>query len=358
MDTLEDHDNLKTILSKVPVSSVLWGLFLEKLTKMLGCESGVILVADLVNRENTRFLYLQNIPLEHQSLYEQKFNRLDSFNEVVAKNPYIVFCSQTLTDACFNQIVEEKFMIPYGYRYRYGFSIPYNRYYSLCLHFSRNKPFETFEQQQSARILKAVIPELENTLRTEQWQTLYKSCVYLTGAHICVYIIVDRMLKILFSEPVFSSIIANLDGVQVAGNRLAILNKAVEQRVIAGMTVMNCDTISIPGQCSPWFITIIPVTTLDSLYAWEFHKDGFILAFSHGAEKNPALVRLMAVHNLTRCEAICALHFIETPSIIDIADNSCRSVETVRNHIKKIMQKLGVHSQAALMKKLLAVASL
>ncbi len=358
MDTLEDHDNLKHILSKVPVSPVLWTFFLEKLTEKLGCQSGVILVSDLFNKEDTRFLYLQNIPAGHQSLYEQKFNRLDSFNEHVAKHPYTVFCSQTLPEACFNQMFEEKFMIPYGYQYRYGFSIPYNRHYSLCLHFSRNTPFDALEQQQSVRILQAVIPAIENALHTEQWQTLYKSCLHQTGGAVCGYVIVDRTLKILFTESIFSSMIATMDCLQLAGNRLNILNKSVEQRVIAGMTAMSCETISLPGQCPPWFVTIIPVSVLDSLYAWEFHKDGFILAFSHGTEKNPAITRLMAVHNLTRCEAIYALHFLETPSIIDIADHSCRSVETVRNHIKKIMQKLNVHNQAALMKKLLAVASL
>jgi len=358
MDTLEGHDNLKTILSKVPVSPVLWALFLENLTESLGCQHGAILVSDLADQANTRFLYLQNIPAEHQLFYEQKFNRLDSFNKLVAKHPHTVFCSQTLNGTCFNQIVEEKFMIPYGYQYRYSFSIPYNRHYSLCLHFSRNKPFDELEQQQSVGILQTVIPTIENALHTEQWQILYKSCLHLAGGTVCGYVIVDRTLKILFAESIFSSMIANMAGLELAGNRLDILNKAVEQRVMAVMTAMSRETISIPGQFSPWLITIIPISLLDSLYAWEFHKDGFILAFSHGTEKNPAITRLMAVHNLTRCEAICALHFIETPSIIDIADHSCRSVETVRNHIKKIMQKLNVHNQAALMKKLLAVASL
>ncbi len=46
------------------------------------------------------------------------------------------------------------------------------------------------------------------------------------------------------------------------------------------------------------------------------------------------------------------MDFILTPSIAEIAENNFRSEDTIRNHIKHIMQKMDVHNQAALMKKL------
>ncbi|NOR80520.1 MAG: hypothetical protein GQ529_06750 [Methyloprofundus sp.] len=49
---------------------------------------------------------------------------------------------------------------------------------------------------------------------------------------------------------------------------------------------------------------------------------------------------------------------MKTPSIHDVATKTYRSQETVRNHIKHTMQKMDVHNQAELMKKLITLAAL
>ena len=82
------------------------------------------------------------------------------------------------------------------------------------------------------------------------------------------------------------------------------------------------------------------------------------MAFTHDKAKDPSISRLIEIHQLSRCEAICALHFMKTPSIADVAKNTFRSQNTVRDHIKHVMQKMDVHSQAELMKKLITLASL
>ena len=124
------------------------------------------------------------------------------------------------------------------------------------------------------------------------------------------------------------------------------------------MAGIGCDTVTMQNPCAANSITVIPARALDNLYAWEFYKKGVVMTFTSEHEQSPALVRLMALYNLTKSEALCALHFIATPSISDIAVGTHRSTETVRNHIKSIMQKLDVHNQGALMKKLLAIAAL
>ncbi len=57
-------------------------------------------------------------------------------------------------------------------------------------------------------------------------------------------------------------------------------------------------------------------------------------------------------------KALCALDFLQTPSISEISESNFRSEATVRNHMKHIMQKMEVHNQAALMKKLITLAAL
>jgi len=99
----------------------------------------------------------------------------------------------------------------------------------------------------------------------------------------------------------------------------------------------------IHNQCQSRQLALIPVASLDNLYQWECFKGGFILTFIFNKEKNPSLDRLINIHQLSRCEAICALHFMQTPSIAEIAENTHRSQETVRNHLKRSMQKMNCH---------------
>jgi hypothetical protein len=46
----------------------------------LSCDSSVLLVTDLIKRENTHFLFSYNIPSAYQEKYENQFNKLDCFN--------------------------------------------------------------------------------------------------------------------------------------------------------------------------------------------------------------------------------------------------------------------------------------
>jgi DNA-binding CsgD family transcriptional regulator len=80
--------------------------------------------------------------------------------------------------------------------------------------------------------------------------------------------------------------------------------------------------------------------------------------FTHENKKNAIIGRLEDIFQLSRCEAICALNFMNTPSIQNIAANTYRSEETIRNHLKRTMQKMDVHNQAELMKKLITLAAL
>ena len=143
-----------------------------------------------------------------------------------------------------------------------------------------------------------------------------------------------------------------------SGQTLGFFKQNNRTACLALMTVTVFDAMTAQYQYAFSTITVIPTQALDNLYGWEFYKNGVVLTFTNSHENSPTLVRLMVLYNLTRCEALCALQFIATPSIPEIATDTHRSTETVRNHIKSIMQKLDVHNQGALMKKLLAIAAL
>ena len=356
MDQHADGIDLNSLLANSPGHPLIWSQFLIELTQKLNCDSSVILVTDLVKRKNTHFLFSAHIPQEYQEQYEKKLNRLDNFNYFISKNPERIFCNQTLENTYIDE-VERNLILPCSHIYRFGVSIPCNHNHSLSLLVNRKEAFNDKERRRITRVFQTVIPSFKAAIHAEQRHRINVQLLHYMGDHFDGYLVVDRELNILFSDPVYTSIVSQLDCVKILGNRFGMKCPAIEQRLLS--LIENSEgAASIHNQCRSCQISLIPISSLKNLYQWECYKDGFILTFTHDKEKNPIINRLSEIYNLSRCEAICALHFMKTPSIPNIAKNTYRSQETVRNHIKHTMQKMDVHNQAELMKKLITLAAL
>ena len=355
MDQIAEDVDLNSILANAPGNPLIWTRFLAELTRQLNCDSSALLVTDLIKRENTHFLFSIHIPKDYQEKYENALNRLDIFNYFISKTPYHVFCNQTLKDSYFKE-AESVFAPPCNQNYRFGISIPCNHSHSISLLVNRKELFNDEDLERATRILQSIISSLDEAIHTEQQRKINSQLIHYVGDHFDGYIIVDHELNILFSDSVYTSIISQLDCVNISENRFGMKTPAIEQRLLS--LIENNQEATIHSQCQYCQITLIPISSLKNLYQWECFKDGFILTFTHDKEKNPAIDRLTDIYHLSRCEAVCALHFMKTPSIPDVATNTYRSQETVRNHIKHTMQKMDVHSQAELMKKLITLAVL
>ena len=356
MILLADNTELNSLLFQAPGNFFIWNRFLAQLTLRLNCDSSALLVTDLIQPENTHFLFNANIPQEYQQQYENELNTLDAFNHFICKNPRQVFCNQNLNNDHGDKNKGE-FIQAEGQNYRFGVSIPCNHSHAFNLLVNRKKVFDNVELQWVTRYLKSIIPSLETALYEEQRLKIDSQLFNYTGVHFDVYIIIDRRLNILFSNPDYPSFISQLDCVNVSGNRLCVKNSAIEQQLLSLIENSNM-AASIQNQCHSCQITLIPMSSLENLYQWECYKDGFILMFTHENKKNAITDRLKEIFQLSKCEAICALNFMNTPSIQDIAANTYRSEETIRNHLKRTMQKMDVHNQAELMKKLITLAAL
>lgn len=351
-----DVIDLNSILANAPGNALIWNRFLDELTQVINCDSSVLIVTDLIKRKNTHFLFSVNIPSAYQEKYESELNRLDCFNYFISKNPKQVFFNQPLNND--HQLSNTShFKPPLNQAYRVGLSIPCNHSHALSLMVNRRQAFTNQEQQHISQTLQAIIPDLEAALHGEQRYKINSQILHYMGDHFDGYIIIDRHLKILFSDPIYTSIIGQLDCVTISGDQFKMKNPAIEQQLLK-LIDSNQGAGSIHNQCNACQITLIPISSLENLYKWECYNDGFILTFTHDKEKNPTLNRLLEIYQLSRCEAVCALNFMKTPSIPEVATNTYRSQETVRNHIKHTMQKMDVHNQAELMKKLITLSAL
>lgn len=356
MDQISDSIYLNVILANAPGHPLIWNRFLEELARQLDCDSSALLVTDLIDSAQTRFLFSAHIPLEYQEQYENILNQLDGFNHFISKNPHRIFYNQNLKDD-YQVVINNEFIALGDQNYRFGVSIPCNQNHSLSLLLNRQKAFNADEQQRIIQILQSTLPCLDEAIHKDQRHKINSQLLHHLGDHFDGYIIVDQKLNILFSDPVYTAMISQLDCVEISENCFGMKNPAIQQRLLSLMKNKQ-ESTSIHNQCHSCQITLIPISCLKNLYQWECYKDGFILTFTHEKDKNPALDRLMQIYHLSRCEAICAMHFMKTPSIPEIATSTHRSQETVRNHIKHTMQKMAVHSQAELMKKLITLATL
>ena len=356
MNQHPDGIDLCSLLANAPGNHLIWNKFLTELIRQLNCDSSALLVTDRVEREYTHFLFSANIPQDYQKHYENNLNKQDAFNHFISKHPLQIFCNQTLEDIDTEE-VGSNFTAPCDQNYRFGVSIPCNHIHSLSLLINRKAAFNAKERQQVSRVLQTIIPSLKEALHAEQRHKINSQLVHYIGDHFDGYIIVDSNLNMLFSDPVYTSIISQLDCVKISGNRFGMKNPVMEQQLFSFMET-NEKVASIHNQCPSCQITLIPISSLKNLYHWECYREGFILTFTHDKEKNPILDRLTEIYNLSRCEAVCALHFMKTASIPDVATNTYRSQETVRNHLKHTMQKMDVHTQAELMKQLITLAAL
>ena len=356
MALLNENADLNLLLLNAPGNFLIWNRFLTQLTLQLNCDSSVLLITDLNKRKNTHFLFNSNITQDYQQRYENELNRLDIFNYFISKNPQQVFFNQNSEDI-HDKTIKGKFIQPDGQEYRFGVSIPCNHNHSLNLLVNRKKIFDDIEVHKIRQCLQRIIPSLKSAMLEEQRLKINSQLFYFTGVHFDEYIIVDQELNVLFTNPDYTSFVNQLDCVAISGNRLTIKNPVIKQQLLS-MIESNRKTESIHNQCHSCKITLIPISSLDHLYQWECYKDGFILTFTHENKKNDTIERLEEIYQLSKCEAVCALHFIKTPSINDIALKTYRSQETIRNHLKHTMQKMHVHSQAELMKKLITLPAL
>lgn len=343
---------LNSILANAPGNSLIWERFLTELIRGLNCDSCFLLVTDLAEHEKTRFLYTAHIPQKYQRQYEKKLNALDAFNFYLCKNSGQIFYNQDL-----ELTNNENFTSPCGQSHRFGLSIPCNQNHFLSLIVNRKKAFNAIESQSVRQLLNDILPNLTEAIHAEQRYKINSQLVNYLGTHFDGYIIIDHTLNILFADPVYISTIEQLDCIQISGNQFGMKNPQIENKLLS-LIEHKQEAASIHNQCHSCQITLIPISCLQNLYQWECYKDGFILVFKHDIENNPTINRLTEIYRLSLCEANCAINFMKTPSISDVATTTFRSQETVRNHLKHTMQKMDVHNQAELMKKLLTVAAL
>ncbi len=230
MDRTFEGLELNLLLAKAPGQPLIWSRFLHQLIQLLHCGSAAMLVNDLADSSKTHFLYTAGVPQEFQTLYESKLNRLDDFNLFISKSPHCVHYNQILM----NQMVlgsKQHDIWSGGQNHRFGVSLPCNQKHALSLLINRKTAFTEQEQLQAQQLLQGMIPALENAFHVEQRHKISSQLFHHLGEHFDGFIIVDYKLNIIFSDPVFVSIISQMECISISGQRFGMKAQSMEDKL-------------------------------------------------------------------------------------------------------------------------------
>ena len=94
-------------------------------------------------------------------------------------------------------------------------------------------------------------------------------------------------------------------------------------------------------------VTVIPVEMIAASLVWGATSAAFLLSIvdANSSAVPPAVEVAQLQYGLTPKEAAVAVALCEGLSVEEIAHRACRSDVTIRNHIKRCLPKVGVHSQ-------------
>ncbi|MDD1620399.1 MAG: hypothetical protein LUQ11_02875, partial [Methylococcaceae bacterium] len=195
MDQFSDAAGLSLLLDNAPGHAMIWDRFLNELIRQLPCDSGALLVSDLMDNGNTHFLFSAHIQPEYREQYENKLNRLDKFNHFIGKNPHRAYYNQAIK-GMLREEASSNFISPNGQQHRFGLSIPCNHKHALSLLVNRKAAFDEDEQLRVTRVLQGIIPSLEDAIHAEQRHKINSQLRLYLGGHFDSYIIVDHKLNI------------------------------------------------------------------------------------------------------------------------------------------------------------------
>ncbi len=354
MNNILDEADLQMLVKQAPGNPAIWKQLLSVLNKLSKTHSALLFIIHFsASGSETHLLYFDQQTAGGLDDSKSVMPQTDLFIQYLSQNPYRVYfnhCGDYLASA------ESSSLFPKtaSDQYQTGLSIPCHNQFSICLTLSRKRPFQAKEQLQITATLDQLLPDLEDAIHQEQRIKIKHQLFHLLNRSFDAFIIVDQSFNILFSDPIDRSILSKMACLEINQDCLDIKNPVLQAKLSSLFQDFE-EIRSFKTPCYFFQISCVPIKRLKNLYHWECFSEGYILVFIHDKNQNDNLERLKKIYRLSNSEAICALHFVETPSINVIAESTFRSQETVRNHLKHIMQKMAVHTQAELMKKLISL---
>ncbi|WP_164887275.1 helix-turn-helix transcriptional regulator [Hahella sp. KA22] len=350
------YQTILNLIAQSPNSDSLFQSFLRLLTESTGCDSAVFLITDLNSLGDSHSNYIYNVPVEHQNIYESYYDQIDKANETISTCRQDLIFVQDLPEALTSREVEADFMEPNGYKGRAAFAFPRSNNYVTNLYLCRDGDFSENDKQMLVRSTHSIRLTVQEILNNERRKNFARSLLNATGSlgGLLGYVVVDDKMNVIDmdSDLVFLFVKKQM---KIENKKVHIYEPGLAK--IIDISARFGASLSYPAPDSQYTyeIAAAPTSQLKGLFPWEMPPNGLVIAVYDCHRCVIHLKKLMDCYGLTRAEAETALHFSKKPHNKLLASELSKAPETVRTHVKRAMQKMGVHSQSELVRLVLTI---
>ncbi|WP_196772755.1 helix-turn-helix transcriptional regulator [Mycobacterium colombiense] len=228
---------------------------------------------------------------------------------------------------------------------------------------TRDEPFETAER---VKVVRALIPHLQQALRTRahlsELETSSDDITAVIDAMRHGIAIVDAGCDVVHLNTAARRILTAEDGMTLRGRRIESTRMSCNDELQAGVAaacgarqagVRSGDSLAIsrPSGKRPYVLHLVPLGNVENSCG----AKALVVIIDPERELEPPRALIRRLFDLTNAEADVALRMLRGDGVKPIADDLELSAATVKTHLQHIFEKTGTHRQAELTRLLLGV---
>ena len=303
--------------------------------------------------------------------YTRNYAHIDELREFARSRPagQVTVTSDVSRDLLRRSECYNEFYIPWDLKYFVGSYLVNDRTCEASLVVYRGQAEGGEYSQEEVATIGLLVPHVTRALEVSrrlhetsaETKHLYDALDMVTQG----VVLLDPGCRVTWMNAAASSVVSGNDGVGVDPGGFRIDDPAamrIVRRVAtsaAAQSLLSAEACHVqaerPSGRAPYRIMAAPVRpAIDRGFSPRTAAIVFIV--DPVRANRPSRTALQALHGLTPVEAELAASMAEGKSIHEFADQRQISIETVRTHLKRVMQKTGMHKQAQLVTLLLQTA--
>jgi len=344
---------------------------LEDISHLTNSKTAVLLYQDHEVRHASTFASY-NVEAKWLALYNEKYGAIDPALELIASVPTGELTASHIVDGV-NKVYEsdtfKNFYQPQGMYHMAGTWLMRTPHRSAVIGFHREKSKPPYEAETLAKV-KALVPHIQKALHIHRTHTeaFVKNDAFASGIDSMQMGVVffDHHGMINYCNKSAKAIIQQHPAIEMRNNMIYAtsdesnrkLREAVAMATLANVQEVVTKPIAIglkhPGIYTPLPALIMPIHQSDlSIYLSKGSVAAVMILTDPDRMQLTSPELLATIHDLTKAEAEVAIALANALSPTEIAEEKGVKITTIRSQIQSIFAKIGVNTQAQLMKTLL-----
>lgn len=348
-----------------------WHKVLESITHLTMSKSAVLLYQDHeVHHASTFSSY--GVESQWLTLYNEKYGAIDPSLQIIASVPTGHLTANHLAldaEQFYMSDTYQEFYKPQGMYHLAGTWLMRNEHRSALLGFQREKSAPEYEQE-VLDMVRELVPHFQRALHIHRIHTeaVVKNDAFASGIDTMQTGVVffNHQSQISYCNRSAKTIIDQHPAISRRNDMISAtsdesnqkLRKAIAAACLANLNGMNSDPVSLglrhPSRFAPLPVVVLPIHQSDlSIYLSDRSVAAVMIVTDPDRIMLTSPELLATIYDLTKAEAEVAIALANAKSPQEIADEKNVMITTIRSQIQSIFNKMGVNTQAQLIRTLL-----